>query len=115
MRVNLPFGRIQLEADLPDNARVLRPPPVQPLADPATAVREAIQKPIAGPALRERVRRGQRIAVVISDITRPVPNELLLRAVFAELEGAGVAEGDITIVNGTGLHRINTNDELVEM
>jgi nickel-dependent lactate racemase len=115
MRVQLPFGRTQLDIEVPDNALVLRPPAVQPLADPAAAVLDAVRAPLAGPPLRQRVQPGQRIAVVISDITRPVPNELLLRAVFSELEAAGVNEDDITIVNGTGLHRVNTKDELVEM
>jgi nickel-dependent lactate racemase len=115
MRVSLPFGRTHLDVDLPDNARVLTPPPVEPLADPATAVAEALRAPFAGAPLRERVRPGQSIAVVISDITRPVPNELLLTAVFAQLEAAGVEEADITIVNGTGLHRTNTEAELIEM
>ncbi len=104
MRINLPFGRTQLEVELPDNARVLTPPAVEPLADPRATVREALKSPIAGPALRERVEPGQKIAVVVSDITRPVPNELLLRAIFEELESAGVSGDDITIVNGTGLH-----------
>ncbi|MGE0058040.1 MAG: nickel-dependent lactate racemase [Dehalococcoidia bacterium] len=115
MRVSLPFGRTQLDVELPDNARVLTPPPVEPLADPPAAVLAALHSPIAGPPLRERVQPGQRVAVVISDITRPVPNELLLTAVFAELEAAGIPEDDITIVTGTGLHRINTPEELVEM
>ncbi len=115
MRINLPFGRALLEVDLPDDSRVLTPPAVEPVSDAVAAVLQALQAPIAGPPLRDRVRPGQRIAVVISDITRPVPNELLLTGVFAELEAAGVREEDITIVNGTGLHRINTEAELVEM
>ena len=52
---------------------------------------------------------------MVSDLTRPVPNALILPPVFAELEAAGVAEDDVYIINGTGLHRENTPEELDEM
>ena len=115
MRVELPFSRRMLAVDLPDNATVLEPAAVEHLADEPGAVLDALRRPIAGPPLRERVRGGQRVAVVISDVTRPVPNRTLLPPILAELEDAGVPERDIIIVNGTGLHRVNTDAELEEM
>ena len=104
-----------LPVELPDGATVLLPSAVQPLADQAGAVLAALRAPIAGPPLRERVHPGQSVAIVISDITRPVPNQLLLQPMLAELAAAGVADPDVTIVNGTGLHRGNTDAELAEM
>jgi nickel-dependent lactate racemase len=115
MLVELPFGRELLPVEVPDGARVLKPAPVEPLADETSAVLESLRNPIAGPPLRERVRAGRSIAIVISDITRPVPNRLLLEPLLAELSAAGVRDRDVTIVNGTGLHRSNTPDELGEM
>ncbi|HEU0074157.1 MAG TPA: nickel-dependent lactate racemase [Dehalococcoidia bacterium] len=115
MRVELPFGREMLPVEVPDNATVLLPSAVRPLADQTGAVVDALRRPLAGSSLRERVRAGQRVAIVISDITRPVPNQLLLEPVLAELAAAGVADSDITIVNGTGLHRGNSEAELAEM
>ncbi len=115
MIVELPFGRGVVSLDAPISASVLLPVAVAPLADEDAAVRMALRRPIAGPSLRERVQPGQSVAIVVSDITRPVPNRTLLRPLLAELEAAGVPDGDITIVNGTGLHRINTPAELDEM
>jgi nickel-dependent lactate racemase len=115
VQVDLPYGREQLTIDVPDGATVLRPRATEALSDPSRAILESLQRPLAGPPLRERVRAGQTVAIVISDITRPVPNETLLRPVVAELAAAGVRDGDITIVNGTGLHRPNTEAELCEM
>jgi nickel-dependent lactate racemase len=115
MRVDLPFGREMLAVDVPDKATVLLPSAVQPLADQRGAVVESLRNPLAGPPLCERVRAGRRVAIVISDITRPVPNQLLLEPVLAELAAAGVPDSDVTIVNGTGLHRGNSDDELTEM
>jgi lactate racemase len=115
MRVDLPFGREMLPIEAPDSATVLLPTAVHGLRDETGAVVDALQQPLAGPPLRDRVRAGQRVAVVISDITRPVPNQLLLEPLLAELGNAGVPDSDVTIVNGTGLHRGNNDAELAEM
>jgi nickel-dependent lactate racemase len=115
MRIELPYGRDLLPIEVSDTATVLRPLSTEALTDAPGAVLAALRLPLAGSPLRERVRVGQSVAIVISDITRPVPNELLLRPVLSELEAAGVPDADVTIVNGTGLHRINTDAELREM
>src|SRR5664279_6144809 len=51
----------------------------------------------------------------ICDITRPVPNSLILPVLVQELLHAGMAPGAITIVVATGLHRPNEEDELREL
>ena len=115
MQVELPYGREFLAVEVPGSATVLRPQAVEALRDAPAAVLQSLREPIAGPALRERVRAGQKVAIVVSDITRPVPNELLLRPVLSELAAAGVPDAEVTIVNGTGLHRANNEAELREM
>jgi nickel-dependent lactate racemase len=115
MRVSLPFGRRVIDVEVPDNATVLRPHQVEPIRDENAAVRQALRSPLAGAPLRERVRPGQSIVIVVSDITRPVPNATLLPPIIDELHDAGIPDDAITIVNGTGLHRINTQAELEEM
>lgn len=112
MRVSLPFGRDSLSIEVPDAATVLRPRPAAPVADAAAEVGRRLLAPTAGLPLRERFRAGQSVAIVISDITRPVPNQLLLAPVIVELHAAGARDEHVTIVNGTGLHRPNTDEEL---
>jgi lactate racemase len=114
VRVDLPFGREVLTLEAPDAARVLLPTEGNPLPDQRGAVRRALRSP-AGPPLGQIVGGGQTVAIVISDITRPVPNRLLLEPVLEELAVAGVRDQHVTIINGTGLHRMNTPEELVEM
>lgn len=115
MRVALPFARELLSIEVPDSATVLLPKAVPALPDPAAAIAALLRSPTAGTPLRDRARSGQSVAIVISDITRPVPNALLLEPILEELNAAGVADIDVTIVNGTGLHRANTEAELGEM
>jgi nickel-dependent lactate racemase len=115
MKVDLPFSKSTVTIDLPDSATVLRPAPAVVVADPGAALRALLAAPTAGPGLRQRYRRGQRVALVISDITRPVPNRVLLPPIISELEAAGARDEDIVVVNGTGLHRPNSEDELTWM
>jgi nickel-dependent lactate racemase len=113
-RTHLQYGRDGLEVELPaNNVTVLTPRFVAGLPDEAAAFREAVRKPMGGRPLAERVKASDRVAVVIPDITRPLPTDRLLPWLFTEL--AHVAPERITIVNGTGSHRANTPEELGRM
>jgi len=117
MRVRFEYGRTGLDVDLPDHPRMrtLAYKSAPPLANPALAVREVLSHPTGTSALAE-VARGRRDAcIVICDITRPVPNELILGPVLETLESAGIPRNKITILIATGLHRPNEGEELVEV
>jgi nickel-dependent lactate racemase len=117
MRVRLAYGRDGLEVDLPGErvVRSLAYKDATPLAHPEIVLREALAAPIGTAPLRD-LARGQRTAcIVVCDITRPVPNELILRPVLETLEQAGMARDQITILIATGLHRPNEGQELVEI
>lgn len=113
--IRLAYGRTGLDVTLPDEAILLSPQDVTPLADPPAAVRAALAAPIGSRPLAELVAAGQRVAIVTSDLTRPTPNRLLLEALLEVVEARGVPDADVVILNGTGLHRGNTAEEFVRM
>ena len=113
MRVHLQYGRSGLDVDLPGDVALLEPRFVAGLPDEHAACLEALRHPIAGPPLASRVRAGDRVAIVIPDITRPLPTARLLPWVLEAL--SHVPTGQIVIINGTGSHRANTPDELRAM
>jgi nickel-dependent lactate racemase len=114
MIVSLRYGRGELSVDVPsERVCVIEPAFVPGLPDEATAFREAVRCPIAARPLRECVLAGERLAVAIPDLTRPLPSRRLLPWLFEEL--AHVPAGRVTIVNGTGSHRVNTVEELRSM
>lgn len=115
MNVSLPYGRGAIDVELPDDATVLRPHDALPLDDPERAVREALAAPHESVPLEVIARRGRRAVVVISDVTRPVPNRLLLSAIVDALERGGIAPSQVTVLIGTGLHRPATRQELLEL
>ena len=76
------------------------------------AVRQALANPIGTPVLREIVRPGEKIAIVTSDITRPMPTWKVMPALLDELYAAGVDAKDITLVFALGSHRCHTEAEM---
>ena len=117
MRVTLEYGRTGLEVDLPaaNIVKCLGYRSAQPLADPDDAVRDALVSPIGCDPLVDLARGKSSACVVISDVTRPVPNAVLLPPVLETLEKSGIPREDIIILVATGMHRPNVGDELEEM
>jgi len=115
VKVHLAYGRDGLDVELPDDADVLLPEETPALLRPEAAVREALRQPLGSRPLSELLRPSDSVAIVISDITRPVPNQVLLPPILETVAAAGIPSQQVVIVNGTGMHRANTRDELLAM
>lgn len=76
------------------------------------ALREALCHPIESPALTELVKSGDSVVIVHTDITRATPNDRILPVILGELELAGVRRENVTLLNGLGTHRPQTDAEL---
>ena len=113
MRVNLAYGKLGLEAELPDQAGVIEPRYLRGLPDEAAALRQALRRPVDCRPLRELAGPRDSVAVVVCDITRPMPSRRVLPVVLGELDHLDPSQ--ITIFVATGTHRANTPDELAEM
>src|SRR5437588_2417683 len=117
MRLTLDYGRTGLPVTLPAD-RVVGPlaiRDVEPLPDPAAALDQALAAPIGTRPLAEIARGRADACILICDITRPVPNRLILPPVLRTLEAAGIPRDKITVLIATGLHRPNEGAELIEM
>src|SRR5262245_36899639 len=117
MRVTLDYGRTGLDVELPDD-RVIGPlaiRPAAPLPDPEAAVANALAHPIGTPSLADVARGRKNVCILVCDVTRPVPNRIILPPLLRILEQQGVARRDILILIATGLHRPNEGTELEEM
>jgi lactate racemase len=117
MRVKLDYGRTGLEVELPDRqvVKCLGDQPAQPPSDPSAVLLERLQHPAGTPPLAELARGRRDACVVISDVTRPCPNQLVLPPLLAILEESGIPRDRILILVATGLHRPNVGAELAEM
>jgi nickel-dependent lactate racemase len=117
MRIRLEYGRTGLDVELPDGplVRTLAYKDAVPLADPQAALANMLAQPIGTRPLAELARGKRDACILICDVTRPVPNEMILRPLLATLEAAGIPREKILILVATGLHRPNVGAELAEM
>jgi len=61
-----------------------------------------------------RRKRAKRAVIVVNDVTRPTPNNIILPPILEEIADAGIAKPDVTLVVATGIHRGITRDEMEE-
>jgi len=114
-KYHLPYSKSSIEFSLPPGmqATVARSRSVEPVNNVHRAIKQALAHPVGAAPLREIARSGDRVCIVFTDITRTCPDHLLVPALLAELEKAGVQEEDITLLCGTGMHRPSTREEKI--
>lgn len=111
MRVKLAYGREGLWVDLPEhNVTVVQPRFVAPVPDEHAAIVQVLREPLGSRPLRELVAPEDTVAIVFSDITRATPNDRLLPPLLEEL--SHVPRDQVILIDGLGMHRANTEDEL---
>ena len=113
MRVELGIGDLVQEVCIPDemHSEVLLPNEKNHDLTGSKEVRRALRHPIGTPVLRDIVKAGEKVAIVTSDITRPVPSQEILPALLDELYAAGAKPEDLTLVFALGSHRRHTEEE----
>ena len=119
MRHELLYGDTTIQAELPDDLRILAAPDSLPaLDDPGAAVREALASPIEHRPLRELVGPGSTVTIALDDLTIPVVpmapdfRRVALEVILDQLHRAGVRPEDVRIVIANALHRQWTRTEL---
>jgi len=110
----IPCGKNSISIRIPDSVPVLQVESrkIAPVPDAKGGVEESLSHPIGTLRLRERVKPNQTVALLVTDITRQLPEEIILPLLVQELEAGGVDKRDITAVVATGTHRSNTPEEL---
>lgn len=113
MKIELGIGTTVQEVQIPDAnlLEVLTPNEVKYDLTGEEEVRWALGHPIGSPHLRDIVKPGEKIAIITSDITRPMPTYAVMPALLDELYAAGVSAEDITLVFALGSHRHHTEEE----
>ncbi len=113
MKLEFGYGKTVQTVEVPDKnvQAVLTANPMEHKFHGAEAVREALKSPIGTDKLSEMVRPGQKVVIITSDVSRPLPSYDVLPAVLDELKTAGVPMEDVTVVFALGSHRKQTEEE----
>ena len=115
MNITLGFGKKQLnlKVDEKNILDVLKPNPIQGDVDQVEEVQRALENPIGTKRLKEMVRPGEKVVIITSDVTRPMPTHVVLPSLLEELNSAGIKDEDIKVVFALGSHRKHTEEEKV--
>lgn len=113
VKTELLYGKEGLELNLPAQSFIIEPKNLLKLEDEKEAIRHALRNPIGTSSLKESVKATDTVSIVISDITRPTPNDILVPLLIEEL--SHVPLENFVIINGTGTHRDQTKEEFIQM
>jgi nickel-dependent lactate racemase len=83
--------------------------------DAKKEVLRALNSPIGAKPLSEIVKAGSKVAIVVDDVTRPAPSNLMVPPLLEELTQLGVKDEDVTIIFGCGTHRAVKPEEAKEL
>lgn len=101
-----------LKLNVPDDAVILSPANLPQDTDEAGIVKASLCTPVGSQRLNQIVHPGEKIVIITSDITRPMPTARVMDPLMEELLSAGVSLQDVTLVFARGSHRHHSEDEM---
>lgn len=113
MKTTLAIGTRQEEITLPDTSpiTILKPNAVKVETTGVPEVIRAFEEPIGSPHLSEIVKPHDKVCIITSDITRPMPTYKVMPVLLDILYSSGIDKEDICLVFGLGNHRLQTEEE----
>ena len=113
MKTNLLYGQTGMDIEVPDHSFIVEPKDLPAMENEVEAIKQALRNPIGTPPLKKMVKATDTVAIIISDITRPTPNHILVPMLIEELNHVPLE--NFVVINGTGTHRDQTREEFVQM
>ncbi|TDT45648.1 nickel-dependent lactate racemase [Fonticella tunisiensis] len=108
------YGKDKIDININDEhiIQTLFPKEAPFLKDIPKEVVKSLENPIGAPPLKEIVRSGEKVVIVVSDVTRlwVRTNEFLIHIVNY-LNAQGIGDKDISILIALGSHRPSTEEE----
>jgi len=115
-KFKLPYGRGYMEAEIPEErisaVMLSKMHDYKPELSEEELVRQALKNPIGSPKLSLMAEGKDKVVVICSDHTRPVPSKIIIPQMLAEIR-KGNPKADITLLISTGCHRETTEEELL--
>jgi len=105
----------KISVQIPDEnlLAVIKPREIPKLANAERKIREAISQPIKGNTISKIAEREHKVVIIVTDISRPCPDEKLVPAILEQLRYADVRDNQVSVVVATGMHRPMTRQELM--
>ena len=115
-KILFPYGQTHMECEFTESelAGVLTSSIEEyiPEADGNELVKKALANPTGSAKLSELSKGKNKVVIIASDHTRPVPSKVIIPHMLKEIR-EGNPNADITILIATGCHRETTKEELI--
>jgi len=110
VHVSLKYGKGLVKLRIPKNRLlgVLKPESSIPHGQ---SIPEALRSPVGIETFPKLLDRNDKVALVISDVTRPCPTSRILPHVMRQLKTSGISRDNVRALIGTGTHRGHTPAE----
>ena len=117
MKLSIGFGHKPQEIEIDDSLimGILEPNEIQLGLTGEEEVKRSLKNPIGTGRLSQIVKKGEKVVIVTSDITRPLPSYKVIPSILDELYEVGVSPEDITVVFALGSHRPHTQEEIIQL
>jgi len=112
----LPYGNKEVEFFLPKHHKleILEVEDKDISNDQQGMVQQAIQNPLVKD-LPLKINSRDKICIIISDLSRPVPNQMIVYPLLEELKDRGACKENIFIIVATGKHRVHKDEDFIQL
>lgn len=114
--VKFPYGEKYLEYDFTKNLLGVLESHINeyvPSDSKSELVKKALENPIGSKRLSELSIGKNRVVIICSDHTRPVPSKIIIPLMLEEIR-KGNKDAEIILLIATGFHRLTTKEELIK-
>lgn len=74
-------------------------------------IKLGLEQPINSSGLKDLIKKGQKILIIVDDYTRTTPNNLILPILMEKLHLVGISRKDIKLLVASGTHRKMSQEE----
>jgi lactate racemase len=116
VKMKLKYGKEEVQLPISDKniLQVLNLKEQEVLSNPEEKLKYLLKNPIGSPSLKDLIiqKKAKKILIIVNDITRPTPYEVILPPLLAELNQIGIKKENIIFIIATGIHRGNSQEEI---
>jgi len=117
--MKLKYGKDEVRLPIQDKniIKILNLKKQKALLNPENSLKELFKSPINSPSLRDLIiqKKAKNVLIIVNDITRPTPYEVILPPLLDELHQTGIKKENIIFMVATGIHRSNSQEEIKGM
>ncbi len=116
-RLKYGTGKIDFELPIKNLSSIVEADETAGLADPVAEVYKYLRNPIGAKPLKEiaQEKRAKSVAIIVNDITRPTPFDVILPPILDELHSVGITKDQIKFYIATGIHDPHTAEQNVQI